>query len=169
MSSLKTLKYFGASMRIFLFLCAILSLAGCGQYQRTREPDDFKPYVTSEMDSIPMAYGDESWVYPQGTSPQQITARWKTSGLIMKVLTDGQGAYWTSDGWRGWSKGAPVLRVFAGPNFYNLAPSSQRGLAHAVAQMYGVGKPGRHREYILMDDLTNKPVGTYTRYGLQMY
>lgn len=131
---------------IGLCLCAAL-LAGCtGHAYKGDEMNDFKPYLLNEQQVLPNAYPKTAWAYPAGTSTRAIIARWRQAGLVI-------GAY----------NHKGILDVMAGPQFYNLSFSDQRGLGDAIAQMYGVN------HYLLFDSLTGKGVGSYTPQGLQMY
>ncbi|HEY8963541.1 MAG TPA: hypothetical protein VIN59_03660 [Alphaproteobacteria bacterium] len=157
-------------MRPYLIVFAALSmsLAACGsQKDWWGWPDnhwasqDFKPYLKEESQSFPTAYGTESWAYPQGAPTAEIIQRWREAGLVMSVTSGGRKHIWSTP--------SGVLTVFVGPNFYNLSASSQRGLADAIAQIYGVGQQGR-QGYLLLDSGTGKGVGTYTLVsGLQTY
>lgn len=148
---------------LFLVLSVSAMLAGCGtQLSRYNGPEEFKPYVTSEMDAIPMVYGDDPWVYPPNTPPAKVVAGWERTHLIIRV----QNLEWRRSFMQ--SSRGNVLQVEVGENFYTLSPASQRGLANAVAKMYGVGTKTR-RGYLLVDYTTRREIGTYTQYGLQLY
>jgi|GEM_PF-2088202 len=156
-------------MRFYLVVLTAfsLALAGCSTKDWWGWPDnhwkeqDFKPYLKGESQAFPTAYPNESWAYPEGTPVQDVLQRWKEAGLINSVTTGGRRYIWNTP--------SGVLTVFVGPQFYNLSASSQRGLADAVAQIYGVGQNGR-AGYLLLDEGTGKGVGTYTQAsGLQLY
>ncbi len=139
-------------MRFLAILAMMIVLAGCTQHRT--HPDNFYPYLNAHRNSIPMAYGDEACVYPDGTPSADIIASWKEAKLVMSV-------------YRPKTKG--VLNVDLGPNFYSLSPAEQRGLAHAIAQIYGVGQKDKGGVYMVRDALTQKVIGSYTQYGLQFY
>lgn len=132
-------------------MAVMLTLAGCTLHRK--HPDNFYPYLGNQADSIPMAYGEDAWIYPDGTPTAQIIAGWKEAKLVTKAYRP------KKDG---------VLNVELGPNFYSLSPAQQRGLARAIGRVYGVGKKDRG-VYIVRDGLTRKIIGTYTEYGLQLY
>jgi len=157
-------------MRRHFIVISLLSLAlsGCGMSQKDWwgwprshwDNQNFKPYLQGEAQSFPTVYGTESWAYPEGTSTQEITKRWREAGLISSVTNGGRRHIWSTP--------TGVLTVFVGPQFYNLSQSSQRGFADAIAQVYGVGQ-GERQSYLLLDAGTGKGIGTYTSQGLQTY
>jgi hypothetical protein len=138
-------------MKKMLLLAVLLVVSGCAQ-NKVRS-DNFQPYLSGQRVSIPMAQGDEAWVYPAGTKTAAIIQSWKDAGLVMHVKRPNKKA---------------VLNVDLGPNFYALAPAQQRGLAHAIAEIYGVDKKDKG-VYMVRDSLTRKVIGSYTQYGLQFY
>lgn len=153
---------------LVVFIALSFTLSACGSHKdwwgwpnSHWASQDFKPYLKSEAQSFPTAYGTESWSYPQGTPTAEIIQRWKEAGLVMSVTTGGRKHIWSTP--------SGVLTVFVGPQFYNLSQSSQRGLADTIGQIYGVGQDGRGG-YLLLDSGTGKGVGSYTvQNGLQTY
>ncbi len=150
-------------MRHFVSLALVLLLAGCFPWTHNRSSDDFKPYVASQRDSIPMVYGNDPWLPSSKMPAAQVREGWHRAGLIMRVYTTTLRGKWL------WQNHGEAMVVRVGPEFYTLSPASQRGLADAVAQMYGVGQKGEKQGYMMVDDRTGKTVGSYTRYGLQLY
>lgn len=146
---------------------AVLMLGACsaksifGHNELHWKEQDFKPYLAGQEHAFPMAYGNESWAYPEGTPTQEIVRRWQQAGLINSVNSGGRTRFWSTP--------SGVLSVFVGPNFYNLSPSSQRGFAETLGQIYGVGQDGR-QSYLLYDGMSGRKVGTYTQaHGLLTY
>lgn len=151
-------------MRGFLVMMVMLAatLGGCTSkdvfgHKSQNAEENFKPYLEHQSYHFPMAYGQESWAYPAGTSTQEIIKRWGEAGLIMKVTSRDTMR-------RAWGASSETLAVVVGPNFYNLSYASRRGLAEVVGQIYGVGQDGRDT-YLLYDWSTGKPVGVYTLKG----
>lgn len=62
--------------------------------------------------------------------------------------------------------GVPVLEV--GPAFYMLGGQDRRRVAETIDYVYGVTDSRVNGMFMLYDWKTKKPVGSYTRYGLQM-
>lgn len=152
---------------LVILMLAAVSLGGCSAkdvfgHKSQYKEQDFKPYLGKEPYHFPMAYGQESWAYPTGTSTAEIIKRWKAAGLISHVTSRDTLR-------RALTRSENTLAVYVGPQFYNLSDSSRRGFAEVVGQIYGLGQDGRNT-YLLYDWSTAKPVGVYTlKDGLYTY
>lgn len=149
-------------LKLIAILVFSLALGGCSSKQLWGWPSDhwreqdFKPYVTAQMNSIPNAYPVEPWTYPAGTSTKDIVSRWKAAGLITSVTNgDRRGIFMARTN---------VPSIYVGPNFYNLAPSSQQGFLLTVNQIYAIKDNA-----MLYDSHTGKAVGAFADGRLQLY
>lgn len=116
---------------------------------------DFEPYLEDAKHPHNSQWDNSTW------KPQDWEAQRKSSMDVIK-------GFYTADIVRDQytDDDVPVLEV--GPGFYMLGGQDKRRVAQMVDYVYGITTSKKDGIYMLYDWRTEKAIGVYTKYGLQM-
>lgn len=155
------LKVFTAIFVVFAVCQPAMSHAGAkdwlfGQWPKAHwESQDFQPYIDSVRHTHHPQWDHEDW------KPRDWTAQYDQPMDVIKGFYDAdiiRDQYICG--------GRQILEV--GPNFYHLGSYDRQRVMKTVDHVYAVTGERRNGSFVLRDWDTDKPIGTYTRYGLQM-
>lgn len=116
---------------------------------------DFKPYLEDPKEPHNNQWDRQNW-QPQDWIAQKGGADNLVRGFYFADILRGQ---YEDDG-------VPVLEV--GPNFYRLGGQDKRRVAGTIDYIYQITAARDDGMFMLYDWNSKKPIGSYTRYGLQL-
>lgn len=154
---------------VFVTVFTIAALAVGGRAQAESKPwawgwgpghwehlHDFQPYIEHPFQTQNTQWNNDPWT--PATWAQQ-------RGGDGKVVVDD---FYKADILRRQYVYNGTAAVDVGPGFYQLGGRDQRRVAAMLDSAYGVTQNKLYGMFTLYDWNTGDPIGTYTRYGLQM-
>lgn len=155
------------AIRVLLFFVVISVICGTGGAARA-EPKpwvlgwwpghwhnlDFKPYLEDPKAPHNGQWKNDDWQPEDWVS--QRTPEDLVNGFYHADIIRGQ---YEEDG-------VPVLEV--GSGFYRLGGQDKRRVAATLDYIYGITAAHENGMFMLYDAQTDEPIGSYTRYGLQL-
>lgn len=116
---------------------------------------DFEPYLQNGKHPHNSQWNEKDWT-PEYWAQQRSSDLQVLRGFYFSDVIRDQ--YFEDD--------IPVLEV--GPNFYKLSGYDKIRVAKMFDSVYGITEGNEFGMYMLYDWKSEKPIGAYTRYGLQI-
>lgn len=116
---------------------------------------DFEPYLQNGKDPHNSQWNEKDWKPEYWTEQRSSDLQVLRGFYFSNVIKD---QYFEDD--------IPVLAV--GPNFYKLSGYDKRRITKMFDDVYGITEGSENGMFLLYDGKTEKPIGAYTKHGLQI-